>query len=101
MKRDWCCEMHSRGCPGAKAGSKPKDADVRKYDCSVDYKTWETTWPVQKKIWCCKHTSRGCSKLAPYDCAQGFQRWQTGWSVSKKKWCCKRYSRGCPGDPAA
>lgn len=57
-KKEWCCKVHGKGCPGSGGGgcattSKP-------YDCQAGFENWLRGWSVGKKDYCCKNEGKGC-----------------------------------------
>merc|ERR1711971_1450376 len=56
FKKNWCCKVHGKGCPGAVGGCETSAP----YDCNAGFANWVVGWSVGKKAWCCQHGGKGC-----------------------------------------
>ncbi|CAK0843336.1 unnamed protein product [Prorocentrum cordatum] len=62
-KRTWCCTTVGWGCEGDAPPSSTAASvqdDNSKYDCDVQYLTWDVDWSEGKKEWCCRVVGWGC-----------------------------------------
>merc|ERR1719343_67146 len=113
-KKEWCCRVHGKGCPGQAAGCAPAapppppapQGPVDPYNCALGYVNWEAGWSLEKKRWCCNEHGKGCGHDGPavanmYDCNAGTENWVKGWSENKKQWCCSHGYPSCPSDASA
>jgi len=57
-KKQWCCNIHGRGCPENGEGYEP--APASQYDCNSGFANWVKGWSVPKKTWCCQYAHKGC-----------------------------------------
>merc|ERR1739842_111944 len=55
-KKEWCCRVHGKGCPGQVAASAP-------YDCNAGFANWMAGWSAPKKDWCCKNAGKAAHLL--------------------------------------
>merc|ERR1712242_471207 len=56
-KKEWCCRVHGKGCPGQAAGCAPV-ATSAPYDCNAGFANWMAGWSAPKKDWCCKNAGK-------------------------------------------
>lgn len=113
-KKEWCCRIHSIGCPSTQPPFVPPmivpttfpAVPADPFDCAAGFANWQSGWSVAKKQWCCEHHHRGCpgsggcvtsaTTSPPFDCNAGFANWMNGWSIAKKAWCCANAGKACP-----
>lgn len=99
------------GSTAAAAASAPAPAATQAaYDCSEDYRDWQTNWAPEKKGWCCQNERRGCEDGTGYEVAAAgggaAQAAAAGgrfdctspelWSLAQVDWCCREQGLGCP-----
>merc|ERR1711874_747711 len=60
-KKEWCCRVHGKGCPGQGAGCAPVGTVSPPYDCNAGFANWAAGWSVPKKQWCCQNHGKGCA----------------------------------------
>lgn len=63
-KRQWCCNIHGRGC-----GSN-EIVPANSYNCDGGFANWVKGWSVQKKTWCCQNAHKGCVGTGDLNLAQ-------------------------------
>jgi hypothetical protein len=64
-KKEWCCRVHGKGCPGQQAGGcAPAGTTSAPYDCNAGFANWMAGWSVAKKDWCCHNAGKGCPPAA-------------------------------------
>merc|ERR1712088_1181601 len=64
-KKEWCCRVHGKGCPGQQAGGcAPAGTTSAPYDCNAGFANWMVGWSVAKKDWCCQNAGKGCPPAA-------------------------------------
>merc|ERR1711934_318531 len=64
-KKEWCCRVHGKGCPGQQAGGgAPAGTTSAPYDCNAGFANWMAGWSVAKKEWCCHNVGKGCPPAA-------------------------------------
>merc|ERR1712008_187271 len=39
-KKEWCCRVHGKGCPGQGAGCVPAGTPAPPYDCNAGFANW-------------------------------------------------------------
>merc|ERR1719414_2741381 len=76
-KKEWCCRVHGKGCPGQAAGGCPPTAPPPRPIVPVQ--------PILPPVMPVMPTMPP-RPADPYNCADGFANWQAGWSVPKKEW---------------
>jgi len=57
-KKQWCCNIHGKGCPVNGGGYEPTPA--ASYDCNSGFANWVKGWSIPKKNWCCQQQNKGC-----------------------------------------
>lgn len=57
-KKQWCCDIHGKGCPPPGGSYGP--APAASYDCDASFANWVKGWSIPKKLWCCQQFNRGC-----------------------------------------
>jgi len=63
-KKEWCCRVHGKGCPGSGGGCAPIGTTSAPYDCNAGFANWLQGWSVAKKDWCCHNAGKGCPPAA-------------------------------------
>merc|ERR1712214_171735 len=62
-KKEWCCRVHGKGCPGQQAGGcAPVGTTSAPYDCNAGFANWMAGWSVAKKAWCCQNAGKGAQQ---------------------------------------
>merc|ERR1712060_639011 len=54
-KKEWCCRVHGKGCPGGGGCTSSEP-----YDCAAGFANWVAGWSAPKKVWCCANKGKGC-----------------------------------------
>lgn len=90
QKKDWCCQVHGKGCPttAAPAPRQPRPARPAVPAGAAPVLPWETNLPPGIVL-----PTPGPN--AKFDCAAGFANWVAGWAIDKKMWCCAKQGKGC------
>jgi len=57
-KKQWCCNIHGKGCAVNGGGYEPTPASS--YDCNSGFANWVKGWSIPKKNWCCQQQNKGC-----------------------------------------
>jgi len=57
-KKQWCCNIHGKGCPANGEGYEARPANS--YDCNSGFANWVKGWSIPKKQWCCNTAHKGC-----------------------------------------
>jgi len=58
QKKQWCCNIHGKGCP--ENGEGWAAIPAAQYDCDAGFANWVKGWSAVKKVWCCQTARKGC-----------------------------------------
>jgi hypothetical protein len=58
-KKQWCCEVHGKGCPDTGGGCATSSEP---FDCDAGFANWLAGWSIPKKQWCCQNKGKGCQE---------------------------------------